>query len=163
MTIEDEINRWAREFTNKMARIDLSPLFPAIQQIARNSIIQNFRDGGRFGNDNAFGGGSTKWIQSARSRKQSGQTLRDKGLLMNSITVQCSQAGGELVIKVGSNMPYARVHQYGINQSVTVKGHTRMRRKTAKGSVYAVGKNGKKLKQKIDILFHLQYMEYLYN
>ena len=149
MRIEDEISKWGREIVSKLANLDMSPLFPAIQQIVRSSIIRNFRAGGRFSPEGKFGGGSQLWEPSKRSLEQSGQTLRDKGLLANSITVTVKQIHGQLLITASSNLPYARVHQYGINKMVQVKQHTRTLRKTSKGTVYARGKRGQKLKKKL--------------
>lgn len=52
----------------------------------------------------------TPWPISYRARAQSGETLRDTGRLMNSITYQLSGASS---VDIGTNVIYADVHQYG--------------------------------------------------
>lgn len=145
MRIEEHIDAWGRDFINKMNNLDLSAVFPAIRQVVRNSIISNFRTGGRFGSG-LFGGGGSKWKQSGRAGRQSGQTLRDRGILMNSIEVFVEMRNGQLLITAGSNQPYAAAHQFGVNKTVNVRQHTRMR-KTKSGTIQAVGKRGQKLKK----------------
>lgn len=50
-----------------------------------------------------------KWPQSARARKQSGQTLVDDGILRNSFTDKISADS----FTVTSNVKYAAIHQFG--------------------------------------------------
>lgn len=57
-----------------------------------------------------------KWPKSKRAAKEGGQTLTDKAFLRRSID---SAATPEKVM-VGSNLPYARIHQLG---GKTGKGH----------------------------------------
>lgn len=52
------------------------------------------------------------WVQSKRAKSQGGKTLRLTGLLLTSIT---ARPGSDHVI-VGTNVPYAGVHQGGAAQ-----------------------------------------------
>ncbi len=109
--------------------INLTPFASQIREVIRTSITENFEQEGRFGNG-IFGGGQTKWEQSQRARKQSGQTLSDTGQLERSVRVNV-RGGGEISLKdgdskvdvtlngngfeveIGSNKPYAAIHQFG--------------------------------------------------
>ena len=71
-----------------------------------SSILENFRQGGI----------PDKWQMSNRAKKQNGMTLIDSGRLMKSASTP--QVQGDKII-LGSNLPYARVHQLGINKEVT--------------------------------------------
>lgn len=57
-----------------------------------------------------------KWPKSKRAAKESGQTLTDKAFLRRSI----DYAATPEKVMVGSNLPYARIHQLG---GKTGKGH----------------------------------------
>ena len=107
--------------------LDPSEFLDDLNAVIKKSIDQNFMDEGRFGNG-AFGGGNTRWEQSQRAKKQGGQTLNDDGHLAGSIRVSSKiiQNGvidlvdGKLVaqnpvieVEMGSNMPYATIHQFG--------------------------------------------------
>lgn len=49
------------------------------------------------------------WVPSIRARVQGGETLRDKGILMNSITHNVLSDG----VEVGTNVPYAIPLHFG--------------------------------------------------
>lgn len=57
-----------------------------------------------------------KWPKSKRAAKEGGQTLTDKAFLRRSI----DYAATPEKVMVGSNLPYARIHQLG---GKTGKGH----------------------------------------
>lgn len=57
-----------------------------------------------------------KWPKSKRAAKEDGQTLTDKAFLRRSI----DYAATPEKVMVGSNLPYARIHQLG---GKTGKGH----------------------------------------
>lgn len=57
-----------------------------------------------------------KWAKSKRAAKKDGQTLTDTALLRRSI----DYAATSDKVMVGSNLPYARIHQLG---GKTGKGH----------------------------------------
>lgn len=52
------------------------------------------------------------WPKSMRAYLQGGQTLRDTGLLQSSITFTPDRTGLDFGV-IGSNLKYARIHQYG--------------------------------------------------
>lgn len=63
------------------------------------------------------------WEQSIRVKKQGGQTLRDTGRLMNSIT---HKTGNDLV-EVGTNVMYAAMMHYGGAITATGGGYLKFR------------------------------------
>jgi len=103
--------------------------------------------------------------------KGQGQTLLDTGRLMNSLTYQLE---GRRMIKIGSNLPYAKVHQFGATikpkkaKTLCIPATKEVRKKTLSSSVREVledyrkkgyqiwfeggvikGKKGKRGKEKI--------------
>lgn len=148
MNINESVDQWGREVASKFMQINYAPAIPAIREVVRSSIITNFTVGGRFGSGQ-WGGGTTQWQQSNRAaNKDKGQTLRHKGLLLNSIRVVVEQQGNKLLITVGSNQPYAAIHQFGYNDTQAVREHTRLR----KGKVQKASKKyGRFAQQSISI------------
>jgi len=124
-TFDDFRDRLISKFNN----INWSPILPAIREVIKTSIDRNFSEGGRFGDDNDFGGGNQKWIVSKASERRSGQTLVDTGRLASSVTINISYSGNKLNIEVGSNLPYAAIHQFGgvIKQGASSKLYTQNR------------------------------------
>ncbi len=57
-----------------------------------------------------------------RKVKRGGQALRKDGHLFDSILFMADQRQ----VEVGTNKIYAKVHQFGIDQDVTVNAHTRL-------------------------------------
>lgn len=116
--------------------VNFQPFASQIREVLRTSIEENFQQGGRFGNG-PFGGGNTRWKQSQRARTQSGQTLQDTGQLAASIRVNVT-GGGSMTLKdgdsrfdvelngnafnveMGSNKPYAQIHQFGGDFNIPV-------------------------------------------
>jgi phage virion morphogenesis protein len=90
---------------------DVSPVMEEIGEQIVSSIIQNFREGGRFGDDNEMGGGSQRWIPSRRAINENGQTLvrTAQAGLRDSISYRID---GNIII-VGSNKVYAAIHHFG--------------------------------------------------
>jgi len=70
--------------------------------IVRDETLLNFR------NERAPDG--SKWKKSHRAKSQGGQTLRDTGLLRNSINYRVNS---DTEVEVGTNVPYGPTHQYG--------------------------------------------------
>lgn len=64
----------------------------------------------------------SRWWPSAAARKRGGQTLRDSNRLYRSITTRSGRGYAE----AGTNVVYARVHQFGMNEPVNVRPHHRM-------------------------------------
>jgi phage gpG-like protein len=135
LRIEDEISNWGQQLFNKFNNIDLSPIYPQIIAVVRRSIVTNFQTGGRYGSD-IWGGGETPWKPSKRAIKQGGKTLRDKGLLLNSIQVivERNGPGKGFTIKLATNLPYAAIHQFGgqIHQAARSETFKRAKSKTGK-------------------------------
>ena len=92
---------------------NLTSLAPRIRELLITSINRNFQVGGRYGKDNPFGGGNTKWKKSKRAMLQSGMTLQDTGQMAASVKVNVKFEGNKLIIKMGSNKKYAAIHQFG--------------------------------------------------
>ena len=113
MDASASVDKFGRDMIDFFRNIDFSPIFPQIRTVIQTSISRNFSEGGRYGNDNIMDGGSNKWTKSKRAIKQSGQTLRDTGQLAASIRVDVTQTGHTIFIEVGSNKPYAAIHQFG--------------------------------------------------
>ncbi len=73
--------------------------FLEIGNLLKSEIHENFRAGGR----------PVRWIPSQRVQKKGGQTLRLSGHLLNSFQVEATDKS----VQVGSNLPYARIHNFG--------------------------------------------------
>ncbi len=78
-----------------------------------SSVQQNFISQGR----------PVPWVVSKRAIAQHGQTLRDTGRLMNSITMKVDNNS----VRVGTNVVYAAAQHFGhhYDKEVTVKGYIR--------------------------------------
>lgn len=142
MSIDNDIQVWGQKILKRFNDIDLSPVVNDIKRVIATSIDRNFSEGGRYGNDNEFGGGSLKWKQSARAEKKGGQTLVDKAGLVSSIQVTVSLVGNSIAVHVGSNKDYAAIHQFGgkIKRNASSKTYVQNRSKNGK---YTKGtKNG---------------------
>lgn len=98
VTIDDaEIRQLMEQLSDRIN--DLSTPMGIAGDYMRGSIQENFAKGGR----------PVPWIPSKRAIRQSGQTLRDVGHLMDTITYD--PAADHL--KIGTNRKYARIHQLG--------------------------------------------------
>lgn len=98
---------------SKFKTISYASLSPQIRELLITSINRNFQVGGRYGKDNPFGGGSTKWKKSKRAVLQSGMTLQDTGQMAASLRVQVKFEGNKLIIQMGSNKKYAAHQHFG--------------------------------------------------
>jgi phage virion morphogenesis protein len=76
-------------------------LFDAIGATLVDGASQRFRDG--------VDPDGVAWQQSLRAAEQSGQTLRDTGRLMSSLTYQSSRDG----VEYGTNVKYAATLHFG--------------------------------------------------
>lgn len=121
-----EVSALFKQISSRVA--DLTPLMNISGEIIRSSVIENFRVGGR----------PEKWKPSKRAILQDGQTLVDKGILRNSINYQA----GRNRVEVGTNVVYAAIHQFGLQQSVNVKQH---KRKNKKGGASTVKAHSRKI------------------
>ena len=77
---------------------------PVMEEIAANMLATVQR---RF--ETESGPGGRKWPRSGRARRDGGQTLADRGRLLNSY----SPASDDNEAAVGTNVVYAAVHQFG--------------------------------------------------
>lgn len=127
MRIDEDIEKFGAELRRKFNSMNVSVVLPGVRELVRTSIVRNFQAGGRYGSER-LGGGGTKWVKSSRSGIEKGQTLRNKGILMNSIEIKVNAGNNKIQIIAGSNMPYARIHQFGFFGSETVKDHFRKRK-----------------------------------
>ena len=134
MRVHDtEVDGFGAMIINYIQHLDFTPILPKIEQVVRNSIDRNFSEGGRFGSGK-FGGGSEKWKQSYRAKKQSGQTLNDKGTLAKSIRVRVSQVAGSILVEIGSNLEYAKIHQFGGHIKVNARSEIFIRTRYTRGA-----------------------------
>lgn len=107
-----------------MVPSDLTPLYRNVGTIIVNSWKRNFHEGGRYGDDNKYGGGSKKWEPSRRAlglvksrhtgRKGKGLTLVDTNYLRGSISSRPTRTG----VRVGTNAPYGWKHHEGADGMV---------------------------------------------
>lgn len=132
MIIDNAFDDFRDKLISKFNNINWSPILGDIENVIKTSIDRNFSEGGRFGNDNPFGGGSNKWIVSKAAEKRGGQTLLDDGNLVKSVNINISYKSNQISIEVGSNLPYAAIHNFGgtIQRAARSKLYTQNRYKT---------------------------------
>lgn len=92
---------------------DLSDLMDGIGLYLESSTIERF--------DTETAPDGSAWEKSQRAIAQGGKTLTDTARLKLSITHRSSATEAE----VGTNVIYARPHQYGMDETVSVGAHTR--------------------------------------
>lgn len=97
---------------------DQTPAMRAIGAQLRQHVDKRFED--------ERGPGGLPWPKSWRAREQNGQTLSDSGDLRKNMTFRA----GPQSVEIGTNTPYAPVHQFGAT----------IRAKTAKGLVFRAGR-----------------------
>ncbi|MEW5803726.1 MAG: phage virion morphogenesis protein [bacterium] len=97
-------------FAQVAARLqDLRPVFQDFQGRMQRSIGLNFQRGGR----------PDPWPPSKRALNRgrgagkTGQTLRQRGILLNSVTGPGAYTAGTDFLEIATNVPYAKTHQYG--------------------------------------------------
>lgn len=113
----DDLARRHRALEKLQSRHERRNLMDTIGAYGESSTRQRFIDG--------VGPDGEQWKESGRVRAQGGQTLRDEGRLMNSITFEASPDHAEW----GSNLIYAGIHQVG----------GRITAKNAKALVFNIG------------------------
>lgn len=77
----------------------LRPLMQDIGEEVRRIVEKNFDAGGR----------PEKWKPTARSKREGGKPLTDKGILRRSIAVDADDKS----VRVGTNVLYGGIHQFG--------------------------------------------------
>ncbi|HRR48336.1 MAG TPA: phage virion morphogenesis protein [Syntrophales bacterium] len=104
---DTEVNKALSDLSARMR--NLKPVMREIGEIVRTSVERNFAAGGR-----------PKWGESARVKREGGQTLSLTGSLRRSFArTDAVQAGNDRV-SVGTNVVYAAIHQLGGKTSPTV-------------------------------------------
>ncbi|MBP2844457.1 phage virion morphogenesis protein [Dickeya oryzae] len=97
VTINDrELRRGLRAL--EMAATDMTPAMRKIAGTLQTETALNFEDEGR-----------PKWVVSQAAEDRGGQTLRDKGLLANSVTTDYDSSHSV----IGTNLVYGAIHQLG--------------------------------------------------
>lgn len=99
--LDGDWKRMARAL-GQLGRIDWRDLNEEIGELLVSSVRDRFRRG--------VGPDGRPWKPSIRARKEGGQTLRDTGLLANSIHYRADSRR----VEVGTNDKRARVHQQGM-------------------------------------------------
>ena len=94
----------------------LMGVMPMIADIINTSIDTNFQEGGRYGSDNEYGGGSQKWAPSQRAIEEGGKTGLDTGRMGASI--QVIPQGGTSVIISSGGVEYLPYFHYGTSRQV---------------------------------------------
>lgn len=132
----EKVTKALRRLSEKTS--NLRPVMRAIAENIMDSTKENFfREGARLGE---------KWQDLSPLTKKwrsehgyDGKMLQVKRKLYNSIS---AYSDNDSAI-VGTNLVYAKVHQLGIDKSVSIKAHTRK-----------ILKAGKKRKSKIEVKAH---------
>ncbi|MBW1989070.1 MAG: phage virion morphogenesis protein [Deltaproteobacteria bacterium] len=96
-----------------------APLMEEIGRILEVSVRHNFAAGGR----------PRRWVPSKRALREGNLTLVDTGLLASSIS-SCARDGE---VSVGTDVPYAAVHQFGARAGSLGRAVVRSRRRLANG------------------------------
>ncbi|MFQ5765772.1 MAG: phage virion morphogenesis protein, partial [Rhodospirillales bacterium] len=93
--------------------VDLSAPLKSFGVHMVRSVQKNFEAGGR----------PVQWIPSRRARRRGGKTLIDTARLMRSVV---SRVLNPSTLAVGTSVIYARVHQFGVDRTVTVPDTVRI-------------------------------------
>jgi len=95
-----EVNKALADLSARMR--DLKPAMREIGEIVRTSVERNFAAGGR-----------PKWDESARVKREGGQTLSLTGRLRRSFARPDAVQAGNDRVSLGTNVDYAAIHQVG--------------------------------------------------
>ena len=109
----DDFQRWALALQHRLTAAETyQQAIPDIEQVIRTSIENNFRMGGRFGNENPWGGGSERW-EPVKHPDGSKRILVDEADMLNSIDVRVEIVGGQLQVSLISRPFYSLFHMEG--------------------------------------------------
>jgi len=97
---DTEVNKALADLTARMR--NLQPVMKEIGEIVRTSVERNFAAGGR-----------SKWDESARVKREGGQTLSLTGRLRRSFARPDAVQAGKDRVAIGTNVVYAAIHQLG--------------------------------------------------
>lgn len=122
VSVSSNFNKLDKVIQN-MKKPDARPLMQKIGVIIQRSTIQNFEketapDGTPWKSLSFI----TKMLRRQGSKKYSKvpKILQDTGRLKNSLTTQAVQKINETSIEYGTNLNYAKTHQYGGKSTITV-------------------------------------------
>lgn len=99
---------------NQALEAEKRDLMGSLGAIVKNATLINFKK--------ETSPDGTPWIPSKRAQKEGGQTLRDTGILRNSISYQVVS---DTEVQIGTNVPYGAIHQFGFDGIIGVPAHTR--------------------------------------
>jgi phage virion morphogenesis protein len=97
---DTDVNKALADLSARMR--NLKPAMREIGEVVRTSIERNFAAGGR-----------PKWDESARVKREGGQTLSLTGGLRRSFALPDAVQAGNDRVSVGTNVVYAAIHQLG--------------------------------------------------
>ena len=97
---DTEVNKALADLSARMR--NLTPAMREIGEVVRTSVERNFAAGGR-----------PKWGESARVKREGGQTLSLTGRLRRSFARPDAVQAGNDRVAVGTNVVYAAIHQLG--------------------------------------------------
>lgn len=152
--MNDLINVDSRDFLRKLDRMASAgknmrkPLIE-IGKILERSIETNFQVGGRYSEVGSVHGGSKKWDNLSTSALENYASRRNKGRVFNKRTGNYLKKSESLIankkilidtailknsfsssvtsntLSTGTNVEYAAIRNFGFNDTVNVKSHTR--------------------------------------
>jgi phage gpG-like protein len=135
--MEDGFKHLEKTFGAMLARSqNIAPALREIAPMFGSEIIENFDKGGR---DNS---GDHIWKKSQRAIRKGGQTLVDNTNLMKSAAVPRVD---DKSITLGSDLPYARIHQFGGEIHRKEDGKFDKGRSTARGKGMTFGESVTKI------------------
>ncbi len=95
-----EVNKALADLSARLR--NLRPVMKEIGEVVRTSVERNFAAGGR-----------PKWDESARVKREGGQTLSLTGRLRRSFARPGAVQAGNDRVAIGTNVVYAAIHQLG--------------------------------------------------
>ena len=141
------------DFFNKLEKVDKSYFLKKMTNEA-GTIAVNFSKE-RFRDKNWVDNTREKWDN--RKRADRGSLLAKSGRLKRSIR---KLAGGNYYVFIGTDVPYAQIHNEGgqVNKTVSVRAHTRNGNKRARGTTRGNGRTRKTNTSTIRVKAHTRKM-----
>lgn len=97
----------------KLERLDFAGVNAALAQAMRTSTVERFKTN--------LSPDDKQWKPSIRARQEGGKTLVESARLRNSIRAKSNDGG----FAVGTNVIYARRHQFGDKRPVLIKAKSK--------------------------------------
>jgi phage virion morphogenesis protein len=126
-----EVNKALADLSARLR--NLKPAMREIGEIVRTSVERNFAAGGR-----------PKWDESARVKREGGQTLSLSGRLRRSFARPGAVQAGNDRVAVGTNVVYAAIHQLGGTIVQAARSEIFVRNRYVKGPKKGSFKRGTK-------------------